>query len=76
MYQTLLCLYAFILQGILYIMWWDFHKSNSTGWVILMKIFCLESTWEIGYELWYTSNIHKIFIKYIGVDTKQHNIKL
>lgn len=45
MYHTALSSYAFSLQGILYIMWWDFCKSNSTVWVI-MKIFSLESTWE------------------------------
>lgn len=49
MYHTVLSLCAFILQGILYIMWGDFCKSNSTGWFILMKLFSLEVSEKISY---------------------------
>lgn len=70
-----ICIYS---AGHLCTMWWDFRKSNSTGWVILMKIHSLESTWENS--LWVVYGEKKstfiIFIQSPRADIKPNHIKL
>lgn len=45
-----------------YIMWWDFCKSNNTGWVLLMKVFSSERTWETRLWVVYGKKRHTFII--------------